>query len=161
MSEVEKVIEWRSRNVYRDRKYENLVAILVENKETAIFQYNKDLMVFAAMIGYCYGAKKTLSSDKIQISLGTYASSEDDGFIYLLALVNKRNATCLKDANLQEAIKIFEEYCNGGLDLINDWFNTVQGRADLLKLDTLESKLLEQLESIREKPDNSSLNVEF
>ena len=154
-------IDWRNRNVYRDRKHEHLVKLLVEDKETAIFDFNKELMVFAAMVGYCFNVKKPLSSDRIQITLGTYASSEDDGFIYLLALMEQRDATCLKESHIQDSIKIFEEYCNGGLDLINDWFNTPKGRADLLKLDTLEEKLMEQLASNNLIENNVELDVDF
>jgi dnd system-associated protein 4 len=154
-------IDWRNRNVYRDRKHEHLVKFLVEDKDTAIFDFNKELMVFAAMVGYCFNVKKHLSSDKIQISLGTYASSEDDGFIYLLALMEQRDAICLKESHIQDSIKFFEEYCNGGLDLINDWFNTSKGRADLLKLDTLEEKLLEQLNINSSLGSSSDLDVDF
>ena len=61
--------DWRGLNVYRDRKHENLIKTLVEEKDTAIFTYIKDLMVFAAMIGFSYNKKLALSDDKISISL--------------------------------------------------------------------------------------------
>lgn len=89
--------DWRGLNVNRERRHENLIHTLVEDKETAIFTYNKDLMIFAAMIGYAYNKRLSLSGDKISITLGTYYNTEDDGFIYLLALMENKNATCLKD----------------------------------------------------------------
>jgi dnd system-associated protein 4 len=153
--------DWRNRHVNRDRKYEHLVKLLVEEKETAIFDLKKELMIFAAMIGYNFNNRKPLSGDKIPITLLTYSNSEDDGFIYLLALMDKRDATCLKEINLQDSIKIFEEYCNGGLEIIDNWFNTPQGRADLNKVDTLQSKLLEQLETNLNMDTNLDLDVEF
>lgn len=152
-------IDLRSRNIYRDRKYEHLVNTLVEDRETSIFEYKKDFMIFAAMIGYNFSNRKVLSNDKIPISLWTYANTEDDGLIYLLSLMDKRNALCLKDDQLQDSIKIFEEYCNGGLEIIDNWFNTPQGRADLRKIETLESKLLEQLQ-INAKAEHD-IEIEF
>lgn len=139
--------EWRNLNVNRDRRHENLIDHLVTNSQTALFRFNKDLMVFAAMLGYNYGIKKPLSNDTIQIVLQTYHNTEDDGFIYLLALMDKRDAKYLKNENLAEAIKVFEEYCNGGLDLLQDWF--ASNPADIEKIDTLEEKILEYLRNHR------------
>lgn len=155
-------IDWRGLNVNRDRKHENLIKTLVENKDTAIFRFNKDLMVFAAMIGHAANKRLALSSDRIPITLGTYHSTEDDGFIYLLALMENKNATCLKDPNLAASIKIFEEYCNGGLDLIQDWFRS--NPTDSSRVETIENKLWEYLyqqESSTTQINNSSLEVEF
>lgn len=134
---------WRNIQINRDRKHENLVHHLVENPNTAIFNFNKDLMVFAAMLGYHYGIKRPLLSDTIQIVLQTYHSTEDDGYIYLLALLENKNATCLKNENLIESKKIFEEYCNGGLELLQDWFDS--NPADVEKVDTLQQKVEEHI----------------
>lgn len=134
---------WRNIQINRDRKHENLVQHLVENPNTAIFNFNKDLMVFAAILGYHYGIKRPLSSDTIQIVLQTYHSTEDDGYIYLLALLENKNATCLKNENLIESKKIFEEYCNGGLELLQDWFDS--NPADVEKVDTLQQKVEEHI----------------
>lgn len=134
---------WRNIQINRDRKHENLVHHLVENPNTAIFNFNKDLMVFAAMLGYHYEIKRPLSSDTIQIVLQTYHSTEDDGYIYLLALLENKNATCLKNENLIESKKIFEEYCNGGLELLQDWFDS--NPADVEKVDTLQQKVEEHI----------------
>ncbi|MEZ2693527.1 DNA phosphorothioation-associated protein 4 [Psychrobacter faecalis] len=154
--------DWRGLNVYRDRRHENLIKTLVEDKDTAIFTYNKDLMVFAAMIGYSYNKKLALSDDKISISLGTYYNSEDDGFIYLLALMENKNATCLKAPNLASSIRIFEEYGNGGLDLIQDWFRS--NPTDISRVETIETKIWEYIKSQEAAGvdiSNDDLEVDF
>lgn len=155
--------EWRNMNVNRDRCHENLIDHLVTNSQTALFKLNKDLMVFAAMLGYHYDLKKPLSNDTIQITLQTYHNTEDDGFIYLLGLMEKRDAKCLKNENLSEAIKVFEEYCNGGLHLLQDWF--ASNPADIEKMDTLEQKILghlySQQSSYLNQIRNDDLDVEF
>ena len=155
-------LNWRGLNVSRDRRHENLIRELVEDKETGIFSYIKDLMVFSAMLGYCYEIKKPLSDDKVPITLGTYHNSEDDGFIYLLALMEKKDAICLKDNHLASSIKIFEEYCNGGLDLIQDWF--ASNVIDASRLDTSEDRIWEYInsyEATSNEVDNEGLEVEL
>ncbi len=160
----EKKMEWRNVSIYRDRKYEPIVKKLVEDRDSAIFRFNKDLMVFAAMIGHSCNKRLPIDnySDAISIILGTYASTEDDGFIYLMALMDNKNATCLKDQNLLQSVKVFEEYCNGGLDLISDWFNSNPG--DTLKTETIEKKLLEMIgfnETNKMHSSNDDLDVDF
>lgn len=160
----EKKMEWRNINIYRDRKYENIIHKLVENSESSIFKFNKDLMVFAAMIGHSFNKRLPINNynDAISIILGTYASTQDDGFIYLMALMDNKNATCLKDRNLLQAVKVFEDYCNGGLDLINDWFNS--NPSDTLKTETIEKKLLEMIDfndASVPSANNDNLEVDF
>ncbi|WP_049237804.1 DNA phosphorothioation-associated protein 4 [Moraxella canis] len=155
--------DWRGIGINRDRRHENLIAHLVVNPQTALFKLNKDLMVFAAMLGYNYNLRKPLSNDTIPITLGTYHNTEDDGYIYLLALMEKRDALYLKNDHLSEAITVFEEYCNGGLDLLQDWF--AANPADIEKLDTLEMKILEYLDDQQKDNarlvDNQDLDVSF
>lgn len=154
--------DWRGFNVNRERRHENLIHTLVEDKESAIFTFNKDFMIFAAMIGYAYNKRLPLSGDKISITLGTYHNTEDDGFIYLLALMENKNATCLKDSNLSESIKIFEEYCNGGLDIIQDWFRS--NPTDNSRVETLEAKIWEYMKSQEDSEQdisNDDLEVDF
>lgn len=161
----EKKMEWRNISVYRENKYEPIIKKLVDDRESAIFRYIKDLMVFAAMIGHCFNKRLPIvnySNATTSIILGTYASTQDDGFIYLMALMDNKNATCLKDNNLLQSVKIFEEYCNGGLDLINDWFNSNPG--DTLKTETIEKKLLEMIafnEATAVSGNNDNLDVDF
>ena len=164
MNDFERKIEWRNIHIYRDNKYQHIVKKLVEDRESSIFTYIKDLMVFAAMIGHCFNKRLPLESytNATSIILGTYASTEDDGFIYFIALMENKNATCLKDQNLLQSVKIFEEYCNGGLDLINDWFNSNPG--DTLKTETIEKKLLEMIdfnEANKKHGSNDDLEVDL
>lgn len=161
MIEKNNKIEWRGLNVNRERRHENLISSLVEDPSTSIFQYNKDLMIFAAMIGYAYNKRLPLSGDKIPITLGTYYNTEQDGFIYLIALMENKNATCLKDPNLSASIKIFEEYCNGGLDIIQDWFRS--NPTDISRVETLDSKIWEHMkgqEDLGQEVSNDNLDFE-
>lgn len=146
MSEV-KEREWRNINVRRNRKYETLVERLCSRKSSysnrPVFEFNKDLMVFAAVLGYERSMKENLDSDSIQITLGTYASDEKDGYIYLLALLESQKAESLKDVNLDASVKSFEKYCNGGLSIIQSWMDDNPG--DIEGVDTLVDRIFDQL----------------
>lgn len=154
--------DWRGINVNRDRKHEPLVEKLTQG-DYVIFNHNKDLMVFAAMVGYSHKKFEPVSSNRIQITLGTYSTTQQDRYIYLLALLEKRDASCLKHENLNDAVKVFEGYCNAGLSIIQSWMDENPG--DPNGIETLEKKVIEQAlknEQMQQKNlDNDNLDVEF
>lgn len=141
------MIDLKDANVRRNRKYESLVDQLCHRKYEysgkSLFPYIKDLMVFAAMVGYTHGVKEDVDSDGIQITLGTYSTDEQDGYIYLIALLEKKDAVILKNENINDAVKHFELYCNGGLSIIEGWLKANPG--DAQGIDTLADKIYEQI----------------
>ncbi|MGZ9899856.1 hypothetical protein [Shewanella gaetbuli] len=157
--------DWRKQPVKRDRRHEPLVEKLCTDKDgnKQVFRFFKDLMVFSSMVGYSKGKRKPLSTDTISIILDTYATDEKDAFVYLLALMTEKNGACLKDANLPASIKIFEEYCNAGLEEIQLWLDENPG--DHIGIDTLAGKIFEQVianEKSQNKIDNpEELDVGF
>jgi dnd system-associated protein 4 len=156
---------WKKLSVKRDRCHEPLVDKLCFDKDgnKPVFSFLKDLMLFASMVGYSEGKRKVLGTDSISILLETYASDQKDSFIYLLALMNKKDGIVLKDENLPEAIKIFEEFCNAGLEKIQLWLDENPG--DHEGIDTLNKKIYEQViineqaQGIIDDPDD--LAIEF
>ncbi|MCG9732366.1 hypothetical protein L1D44_21560 [Shewanella sp. Isolate13] len=148
-------------SVKRDRINEPLVdKLCISNK---VFTYIKDLMVFASMVGYNKGKRKPLSSDTISISLETYATDQKDAFIYLLALITNKNGVCLKDENIADSIKVFEEYCNYGLEEIQLWLDENPG--DHLGIDTIADKIYTQMLinecSVKAEIKPNELEVDF
>lgn len=133
---------WRNVGVKRERAHEALTQRLTVSG-TTIFSYLKDLMIFAAMVGYSENERVSLNGPTIEITLDTYSSDQKDGFIYLLGLIESRNGTCLKNENLRETVKVFEEYCNGGLYIINKWLD--ENPKDPIGLDTLLDKVFQKL----------------
>ncbi|MFM4769842.1 MULTISPECIES: hypothetical protein [Aeromonas] len=122
------MIDWRNLPVYRDTRFANLEERLCSTKGanksgTSIFKTVKELMVFAALVGYQLDEYKPLDAavNKTDILLGTYATTMDDAYIYLIALTKNPSLDILKDDNLRDAIRIFEGYCNGGLKTIDSW----------------------------------------
>ena len=119
-------INWRNIGVKRERTHEPLIARLSIGV-TSIFRNLKDLMIFAAMIGHSSDTHRALTGDTINIILDTYSSDHKDGFIYLLALLKTKDGVCLKDENLHNSVKYFEEYCNEGLYEITRWLDDNPG----------------------------------
>ena len=152
-------INWRTVGVKRERKYEELISRL-NSGERSIFQYLKDIMVFAAMVGYSEGVREPVTGDTIEIILDTYSSDEKDRFIYLLALIETKDGACLKDANLHSSIIFFEEYCNAGLAIIKRWLDENPG--DLGGVDTILEKVYERicLNEKSEVPRNEEIEIE-
>jgi dnd system-associated protein 4 len=156
---------WKKLAVKRDRKNEPLIDKLCTDKDgnKPVFTFIKDLMVFASMVGYSRDRRKPLGSDSVSIILETYANDQKDAFIYLLALMTEKNGVCLKDENLTNSIKIFEEYCNAGLEEIQLWLDESPG--DHAGIDTLASKIFEQVianEKSQNKTDNpEDIDVDF
>ena len=165
MSTSKDKLDWRKQRVERERTHEPLVARLCSSKGTGkpLFAFNKDLMVFAAMVGHSLNKRTPLKGDVIQIILDTYATDQKDAFIYLIALMEEKNATVLKDENLSEAIKIFEEYCNAGLYEITLWLDENPG--DHEGIDTLYKKIFDKIieneRELNKTISNSSIEVEF
>ena len=153
-------INWRTIGVKRERKYDELVARLNAG-EKSIFQYIKDLMIFAAMIGYSEGKREPVHGDAIDIIMDTYASDQKDGFIYLFALIESKDGSCLKDINLHSSVRVFEEYCNAGLAIIQGWLDAAPG--DPSGVDTILDHVYKQLCENEKgtKVDNEAISLDL
>ncbi|GAD88822.1 hypothetical protein VHA01S_010_00480 [Vibrio halioticoli NBRC 102217] len=119
--------DWRKLPVRRDARFEMLEEKFCSTKgaksDVRVFSTIKELMVFAALIGYQLDDYKPLESkvSTTPILLETYATTGHDAYIYLIALAKEPSLNTLKDENLRFAISIFEGYCNSGLSYIDSW----------------------------------------
>jgi len=120
-------IEWHKLRVHRENKFDALIGKLCATKDAknnnSVFRTVKEFMVFAALVGYQLDKFEALGNrvNSTSISMETYASTDHDAYIYLLALTKSPVLDVIKDENLKDAICIFEGYCNGGLHHIDEW----------------------------------------
>ncbi|CAH6804723.1 conserved hypothetical protein [Vibrio chagasii] len=140
--------DWRKLQVYRDSRFESLESKLCTNKGSTdpnSFGAIKDLMVFAALVGFQLGKYEPLNdkSRSTSILLETYASTNKDSYIYLIALSKEPSLDILKNEQLRKAISIFEGYCNGGLKHIDSWL--MKNLSEPLVTNTLFNQTLEFL----------------
>lgn len=130
------------RSIYRSKQHGDVIKILTDkNPETnrAVFSYIKDLVCFAAVLGFDNGRRVPFDrgTDKVEsIEWHTFQNTQADHFIYLIAIAEKGDLKILKykgDLNESSEISddnmfaIFEEYANGGFEIIKSWLNKNPG----------------------------------
>jgi dnd system-associated protein 4 len=149
---MSKGLNWRTLSVYRDSRYEHLISKFASSEygKKKIFATNKDMMTFCALLGYEKELHQPIeaSAKKISISLDTYSNTNDDAYIYLLALAKEPCLDILKTENLNKAIKLFEGYCNAGLKILDEW--NMKHSGDPEGFDILFDESFEHLISISE-----------
>jgi dnd system-associated protein 4 len=101
------------------------LVVKLKEEPTTPFETYADVMVFAASLGYSRnklipfeGAAKKPES----IRANTFSSRGYDTAINLLGISHTKNQSILgsDDESNNEKIRIFEEYANGGLEIIQD-----------------------------------------
>ena len=107
------------------------------------------VLLFAAAVGHSQNARSSLESvDQGKgIDQATFGNCPSwPGFLYLLSLCETQSEECLRSDSDSEdmRIKVFEEYANGGLSLIQSRFRSsgasMNSILDLLELASPESE---------------------
>ena len=111
-------------------KYEAMVDKLTspeDHSNTKIFETNKDLIKFAAMVGCKFERTEKPDTNAKAIPLRIFESTRDEELIFLVAMMERKDANILRKDKYQdnenEAVKIFEAYANGGLAQIQEWLD--------------------------------------
>ncbi len=147
MDENSNIKDWREFSVNRSTRFSYLVERFCHTKgneqKEAIFATVKEFMVYAALIGYEFNKYVPIpnTDSKTKITLGTYASTNHDAYIYLLGLTKEPNVELLSNDNIKNAILHFEAFCNGGLKIIDEWI--IAGNAEGLGTNTLFNQAFE------------------
>ncbi len=113
------------RNVYRSKIHEDMVQLLarttVDKAETSLFTTIRQLMIFAALLGYSQNRKIPLDKTKGVEDIQIHIFENDLDYINMIALADQQNPEIFKDNNNFDVIEVFEEYANGGFEIINGW----------------------------------------
>tara|TARA_B100001175_G_C19183934_1_gene483415 strand:- start:102 stop:578 length:477 start_codon:yes stop_codon:yes gene_type:complete len=115
------------RNINRSDEHEEFVQKLaIRNhsiKKSSIFPTIKDLLCFAATLGFSEGKRVPLSSEhkKHDIQRQIFIDDGKINLIFLIALSELKDVNILRDDNEVDIIEIFEEYANGGLEIMKSW----------------------------------------
>ncbi len=116
------------RNVRRSVVYEGLVRRLAEDPhpvtKNSIFPTMRELMCFAAVLGYHEGRLTPINGKTNEIDGRVFSNSQQAiDLLYLIALIEKKDALILHDDKEDEMIRIFEEYANTGFEVLDRWMN--------------------------------------
>lgn len=90
-----------------------------------MFPTLREALTFCAMLGYKERRKKPLST-----SLGTediagaqYQTNDAVDAMFALALADAKDSDILRPDRESDCVRIYEEYANGGLELIQSWID--------------------------------------
>lgn len=114
------------RGIRRSIDFETIVRRLAEEPHPdagrAIFPTMRELMCFAAVLGFENDRRHPLQSKTAEIDGRNFANSPQAlDLLYLIALASKKDAEVLRDENEDEMISIFEEYAQGGFEVLQGW----------------------------------------
>ncbi len=127
------------RSIYRSKKHANLISILTSkdpNTGVAAFPTIKALQCYAAMVGFDQGRREPLErGDTENIEWHTFNNDGYTEYIYLIALAETRNLGVLRydvensdtGGFSEDMVKIFEEYSNGGFQILQSWLDKSPG----------------------------------
>ena len=116
----------RTPNINRSRVHEDMVQLLAMEKlpgaQRTVFPTIRELLCFAALLGF--SEQRRLPIDKTKgvedVSYQQFERGDAEDLIYLIALAETKNPAILKDGEEDKCAEIFEEYANGGLQIIRD-----------------------------------------
>ncbi len=114
------------RGFRRSKKYEDMVRQLAEKPHSiagrSIFPTMRELMCFAAVLGFEFDKRKPLDSDTNEIDSRIFLNSEVAlDLLYLIGLATEKSVDILREENEEEMIRIFEEYAEGGFEILETW----------------------------------------
>ena len=127
------------RSINRSKKHNNLINILTtKDPKTGVqaFPTIKALQCYAAVIGFDQGRRDPLEKgDNDNIEWHTFNNDGYTEYIYLIALAESQNIGVLRyDEEIgdpkgfeEDMVKIFEEYSNGGFNIIQSWLDKTPG----------------------------------
>lgn len=116
------------RGVKRSKRFEPLVRQLAETNHPEagrpIFPTMRELMCFAAMLGFDKERKKPVEGSTNEIDGRIFENHQQSvDLLYLVALADAKDAEILREENEDAAITIFEQYAEGGFEIISAWLN--------------------------------------
>ena len=108
--------------VKRSRKFEETLQLL-GGKDAPMFPTLREALTFCAMLGYKERRRLALDpgAGTEDIAGAQYQLNEAVDLLLALALAEEKTSDILRPEREKECIQIYEEYANGGLELIQGW----------------------------------------
>lgn len=124
------------RSIYRSKEYANIIDRLSKTKNpdtgTTLFSTIKELQCFAAVLGFNQKRRSKLDRSNVEnIEWHIFENTKHSRFIYLIALAETNDLNVLKydvenfgsSQDSEDMVEIFEEYSNGGFEIIKNWLS--------------------------------------
>jgi dnd system-associated protein 4 len=116
------------RSVKRSDKHEEMVRRLAEQPHPAanrsVFPTMRELMCFAATLGFEHDKRRPLEGKTQEIDARIFQGNQQAvDLLYLLALAGTKDAEILREDREDDAVTVFEEYANGGFEVLRGWLS--------------------------------------
>jgi dnd system-associated protein 4 len=110
--------------VRRSKVFENTLQSL-GGKDANLFPTLREALSFCAVLGYKERRKKALDlhAGTEDIAGAQYQINEAVDIVFALALADTKNSDILRPEQERECVQIYEEYANGGLELVQSWID--------------------------------------
>ena len=141
--------------LYFSAEHEDLVKELctrsVRPELDEIFPRYRDLMLFAAMVGKREGrtADRKGNGGEVESNYFKSANFNKEGVVYLIGLLDSEDPKVLANG-APSCWKLFEQYCNGGMEIISEWLKVAESREEYPEI--LQTKLVELARQTKKVP---------
>jgi dnd system-associated protein 4 len=128
----------------RARRPQHYQALMVELQEEAGFGTFRDILIFAAAVGFRTGRRSSFTAaagDPIRYEVLTVPVYSEALINMIAAASAKDDPEIMDDKRIEERVKIFEEYANGGLEYIQEQVNIRHQSAALVVADLVTEAL--------------------
>lgn len=138
--------------VKRSKTFENTLQQL-GGKEAAMFPTLREALTFCALLGYKERRRVPLdpNAGTEDIAGAQYQLNDAVDAMFALALAEAKNSDILRPDHEKECVQIYEEYANGGLELVQSWLDRF---ADI----SVEEAVWKGLNSIGVRPSASGVS---
>ena len=116
----------RLRSVVRGKSHEEMVQKLARNSadgSQTVFQTIRELLCFAAMLGFQKKKRSKIHANERgeDVMIEEFERVNAVDYIYCIAVAETGGMEILKADSEEDMVTIFEEYINGGLEILKGW----------------------------------------
>ena len=110
--------------VRRSKRYETTLQRL-GGKDAKMFSTLREALTFCAVLGYKERRRKPLepNAGTEDIAGAQYFNNESVDILFAIALAETKGSDILRIERERDCVQIYEEYANGGLDLVQSWID--------------------------------------
>lgn len=110
--------------VKRSRQFEETLQKL-GGRDAKLFSTLREALSFCAILGFRERRKVPLNpnSGTEDIAGAQYQSNDAVDMLFALALADSKTSDILRPEREKECVQIYEEYANGGLEMVQSWLD--------------------------------------
>lgn len=122
---------------------ERLTSARMTESGTPVFETIMDLLIFAAGVGLTKKRRSAVPGSGKAVPVRIFENNNKEGYIFMVALAEKKDPVALAVEHDDETVRIFEEYAAGGLEEIAEWLG--ENPTDISGVQALVSKMQAQM----------------